>query len=173
MGAGAVAWAAAARPDAVAGLVLLGPFVRGGDLNAVMRLVLDVALLRPWGPAFWLTWRRGLMKGGRPEDLPADEKALRASFSRPGAWRAVRRTTRTSHDPVAARLHEVRAATLVVMGTQDPDFPDAAAEARDVAGLLNGEVLLVGGAGHYPHVERPDLVAPAVLELLRTVPARA
>jgi pimeloyl-ACP methyl ester carboxylesterase len=62
------------------------------------------------------------------------------------------------------------------MGTEDPDFPDPAAEAGLSAERLGGEadVVLVEGAGHYPHTERPDIVSPAVVAFLsRVLPARA
>jgi pimeloyl-ACP methyl ester carboxylesterase len=62
-----------------------------------------------------------------------------------------------------ARLAAVRAPVLVVMGTRDPDFADPAAEARLVAERLRGEVVLVDGAGHYPHVEQPATVAGRIL----------
>jgi len=173
MGAGSVVWAAAERPDVVTGLVLIGPVVRGG-LSAVLQLVVDALLLRPWGPTFWVSYRRRLMKGGRPADLAADEARLRASLARPGAWRAFRRTTHSSPATIEPRLRDVRARTLVVMGTADPDFKDASGEAREVADLLHGTALLVDGAGHYPHVERPAEVTPAVLEFLAAVaPVRA
>ena len=59
------------------------------------------------------------------------------------------------------------------MGTKDPDFRDPAAEARFVADATGGEVLLVEGAGHYPHAEMPDQVVPATVALLRRTAARA
>ena len=49
----------------------------------------------------------------------------------------------------------------IVMGEQDPDFPDPVVEARWITDLLHGELLLVP-AGHYPHSQRPDIVGPAV-----------
>jgi len=62
---------------------------------------------------------------------------------------------------------EVRARVLVVMGSRDPDFADAAAEARLVAERLHGELVLVEGAGHYPHAEVPDEVGPRIAAFLR------
>jgi pimeloyl-ACP methyl ester carboxylesterase len=67
---------------------------------------------------------------------------------------------------VDARLHEVSVPTLVVMGTADPDFPDPTAEAEIVADRLNGEVLMVPNAGHYPQAEYPEVVSPAVAEFV-------
>jgi pimeloyl-ACP methyl ester carboxylesterase len=71
---------------------------------------------------------------------------------------------------VEHRLDEVRVPALVVMGTKDPDFKGLAGgpegEARLIAERLSGTVLMVDGAGHYPHVEMPDQVGPAIVGFL-------
>ncbi len=59
--------------------------------------------------------------------------------------------------------------TLVVMGEQDPDFPDPRAEADWIAHALHAEVVMVPEAGHYPQSQRPDLTNEAVLRFLETV----
>ena len=53
VGAGAAALAAAEQPDRVRGLVLLGPFVRNGKTSALQRLMLRVAMARPWAALAW------------------------------------------------------------------------------------------------------------------------
>ena len=169
MGAGAAAWAAAEAPERVAGLVLIGPFVRQVPVGRVMELAFRLALRWPWGRAAWLAYYPRLYPGRPPADLEAHRKRIRRSLSQPGHWRAFARTIRTSHAPVEARLGEVHAPTLVVMGSRDPDFPDPAAEAQLVARRLHGEVLLVPEAGHYPQAEYPEVVGPAVLRFLGTV----
>jgi hypothetical protein len=55
------------------------------------------------------------------------------------------------------------------MGTADPDFPDPAAEARLIANCVGGHVLLVEGAGHYPHVELPERTAPPIVAFAHQV----
>jgi pimeloyl-ACP methyl ester carboxylesterase len=173
MGAGAAAWAAAEEPGAVAGLVLIGPFVRQVPVSRVALLALRLALRRPWGPSAWLSYHRRLYPGVRPADLGEQQAAIRASLARPGGWAAFVATTHTSHAPVEARLDQVHAPTLVIMGGADADFPDPVAEAELIAGRLGGRLLLVEKAGHYPHAERPDVVAPAVIEFLASVAPRA
>ena len=173
MSAGAAVWAAAERPDLVRGLVLSGPFVRDLPVSPVQRVLLALALRRPWGAAAWLAYWKGLYPTTKPADMAEHRARIAASLRRPGGWAAFKATTGTTHEPAHARLGDVHVPTLVVMGTKDPDFPDPAAEARFVAGALGGEVLLVEGAGHYPHAEMPDRVVPAVLTLLRTATARA
>lgn len=113
------------------------------------------------------------MPAAPPSDLAEHQAAIRASLARPGGWKAFQTTTRTSHAPAEARLDQVDTPTLVVMGTADPDFPDPAAEAELIARRVDGEVVLVPDAGHYPHVEFPDLVAPRVVDFLDRVHERA
>lgn len=169
MGAGAAVWAAAERPAAVAGLVLAGPFVRNAPVGRLKELAFRLALRRPWGPMVWNAWLASLYPGRRTETFDAHRAEVRASLRRPGSWDAFVRTSRTSHAPVEARLGEVAAPTLVVMGERDPDFPDPRAEAELVAGRLAGRVLMVPEAGHYPQAEYPEIVTPAVSAFAREV----
>ncbi|TAK00908.1 MAG: alpha/beta hydrolase [Chloroflexota bacterium] len=173
MGAGAAAWAAAEAPELVRALVLIGPFVRNAPIGKVAELSFRLALLRPWGAAAWIAWYARLYPGRRPSDLDEHRARIRAWLRRPGRWRAFAATTRTSHAPVAARLDDVRAPTLVVMGGRDPDFPDPAAEAAHVAERLGGRAVIVPEAGHYPQAQYPEIVGPAVRDFLEKVGLRA
>jgi pimeloyl-ACP methyl ester carboxylesterase len=166
MSAGAAVWAAVENAEQVRALVLLGPFVRDIPTGLGPRLAMRVGLRRPWGRAVWSRFYASLYPARPPADLDVHRAAIRAAQRRPGAWKAFVETTRTSHAPVEARLSAVRAPTLVVMGTADPDFPDPSAEARLVADRLHGEVFLVPDAGHYPHAEFPELVTPAIISFL-------
>jgi pimeloyl-ACP methyl ester carboxylesterase len=58
------------------------------------------------------------------------------------------------------------------MGEKDPDFPDPKEEAEWIARRLDGEVVMVPDAGHYPQSQRPDLTADAVLHFLKTLDKR-
>jgi pimeloyl-ACP methyl ester carboxylesterase len=173
MGAGAAAYAAAERPEQVAGLVLLGPFVRNTPVSPIAALAFRLALLRPWGRAAWKAYYASLYRSRRPSDLAKHQADIDAGLRIPGHWRAFIATTRTSHAPVEARLGEVRAPTLVIMGDRDPDFRDPRAEADAIAQRLKAEVLMVPGAGHYPQAECPEIVTPAVVDFVRRVSAKA
>jgi pimeloyl-ACP methyl ester carboxylesterase len=173
MGGGAAALAAAEAPGAVAGLVLTGPFVREAKMKPGMKLAFRLLLLRPWGPAAWKAFYAKFYPGRPPADLGEHRQRIRESMRKPGHWRAFVRTTRTSHAPVEARLGDVKAPTLVVMGERDPDFPDPVAEAHFIGERLGGDVQLVPDAGHYPHAEYPELVTPAVTAFLARVTSRA
>jgi pimeloyl-ACP methyl ester carboxylesterase len=169
MGAGGATLAAAEAPELVSALVLLGPFVREVPVGLAGKLAFRLALLRPWGRAAWNAYYAKLYPGRAPSDLAQHRARIRDSLRRPEKWRAFLTTTRTSHAPVEARLGEVDAPTLVVMGERDSDFSDPAAEARFIADRLRGEVVMVPEAGHYPQAEYPEIVTPVVLEFLSKV----
>ena len=168
MGAGAAVWAAAERPDLVSGIALLGPFVRQSPINPLMAWAFKFAMSGPWAPAVWNAYIPTLYPGRKPADLDAHRAAIRASMRQPGHAKAFIATTRSSHAPAEARLHEVKAPALVVMGTADPDFTDPAAEAAWIVDqLVDAEQLLVQGAGHYPQVQNPELVNSTLVSFAR------
>ncbi len=174
MGAGAAVWAAAERPAQVAGLVLLGPFVRQVPINPLMAFAFRIAMSGPWAPAVWHAYLPSLYPGRKPTDFAEHRAAIRAGMRRPGHAKAFTATTRTSHAPAEARLGDVTAPALVVMGTADPDFPDATAEATWIVDhLADAEQLSVDGAGHYPQAEQPDTVNTAVIAFADKVLRRA
>jgi len=114
-----------------------------------------------------------LRPGRRPADFGEYRDQVVASLRRPGYAKAFSRTTRTSHDPAEARLADVTAPALVVMGEQDPDFRDPRAEADWIARALGGRVVMVPEAGHYPQSQLPGLTTGAVLRFLESVTGRA
>ena len=171
MTGGSAVWAAAEAPERVAGLVLVDPFVRNLPPNPLMTFAFRAGLVRPWGPAVWRGNYRRLYPGRPPADLA--EYQRRQSESLRPKWRAFVRTSRTSHAPAEARLGEVRAKALVVMGDRDPDWKDPVAEARWIESTLDAELLLVPGAGHYPMAEYPEVVNPAVVAFAQRVHAHA
>lgn len=172
MGAGAAVWAAAEAPDRVAGLALLGPFVRDPKLNPAMALAFRALLVKPWGPAAWHWYYQQFYPGRPPTDLAEHRSRIRHSLRSGDHWRSFVKTSRTSHAPAEQRLDAVQAPTLVVMGARDPDWPDPSAEARFVADRLRGELLLVPDAGHYPMTEYPERVNPALVRFVGSTYAR-
>jgi pimeloyl-ACP methyl ester carboxylesterase len=175
MGAAAAFVAAARRPDLVSGVVGLGPFARDGHVNLVMRALFRV-LMRPlWAKAAWKAYLPTLYAGRRPDDFAEHRDAMISAMSRPGYTKAFCATTRSSHLVAEQSLPSVTAPTLVVMGEQDPDFPDPAAEAAWIAEHVSGgsQVVMVAESGHYPHAQRPDIVVPAVIAFAHRAAPRA
>jgi pimeloyl-ACP methyl ester carboxylesterase len=173
MGAGSAVLVAAETPGLVAGLVLVGPFVRDPKTSAIGRLMLRIAMARPWAAVSWKAYLPKLYAGRRPADFDDYRKQVVESLRRPGHTQAFSLTTRTSHAAAEARLGDVSAPTLVIMGAVDPDFPEPRAEADWIAQALRGDVLMVPEAGHYPQSQRADITTPAVLAFLAAVNSHA
>ncbi len=167
MAGGSAVWAAAEIPDSVAGIVMIDPFTRVIPTSSFLMTFLRVAMMRPWGPSFWSMYYGSLYKTAPPADLDSYRAALVANLKQPGRIEATKGLIFASQAPCEARIPNVHAPALVVMGTRDSDFTDPAAEADWVATHLHGKKLMVDGSGHYPHVEYPDVVAPAVINFVR------
>jgi pimeloyl-ACP methyl ester carboxylesterase len=162
MGAGAAVIAAADRPDAVLGLLLIGPFVRNPP-GALAMLMFRLALLKPWGPAAFMSYYPKWTPGEKPEGYDEHTAAVAANVRR--NWKAFVQTTHTTHAPAEDRLDDVRAPAVVVMGTDDVDWKDPAAEASWIGQRLSAEVIMAPGVGHYPQAQSPSLVAEALRTL--------
>ncbi len=173
MGAGAAALVAAEHPELVAGLVLVGPFVRNPHVGAPQRILMRAAMAPLWAATVWSMYLPKLYAGQRPADFDSYRKQIVANLRRPGYAAAFSRTTRTSHAPVEVKLGDVTAPALVLMGDKDPDFPDPQAEAAWIAQTLHADVVMVPEAGHYPQSQQPAIATDAILGFLRTVHGRA
>jgi pimeloyl-ACP methyl ester carboxylesterase len=156
----------------VSGLVLVGPFVRNPAVGVGRRVLLRVAMAPLWAAISWKSYMPKLYAGQLPADFAEYRDQVVASLRRPGHARAFSLTTRTSHTAAQARLADVTAPVLVVMGQQDPDFPDPAEEAAWIAQAMHAQVVMVPEAGHYPQSQRPDITAAAVLRFLATAQSR-
>lgn len=167
--AASAVWAAAENPEAISGLVLVGPFVRDAEISPVQRAAMQVLFNGPWRVRAWDWFYGTLYPTRKPEDFASYHAALRANLAEPGRFEALQGLMAASKAPATTRLPDVKAPTLVLMGSKDPDFPDPAAEAHWIAEQLSGQVALIDGAGHYPHTEMPELSAPKILEFLSEV----
>lgn len=157
--AGAALWAAHDAPADIGGVVLLGPIVRDLDTSWLARLALKIGFAGPWNVWFWTTYWSSLFPKHKPADHATIKAAIATNLREPGRMDALRAMIGLSKADTAAILATSRVPALVVMGTRDPDFPDAVAEARWLACELHAESLIVDGAGHYPHTEMPEAVA--------------
>lgn len=164
--AASAVWAAVEAPERVANIIMFGPFVRDVPQPFYMGPMLTVLFGGPWGPSAWKSFYESLYPQRQPADLEAHASAIKANLAEPHRMNALRRMFKESKQPCADRLEQVRARTLVVMGDADPDFPSPLGEASFIAKSLHGEVWMVPGAGHYPHVDSIDLVMEPVLRFL-------
>ncbi len=170
LAAGAAVIAAADHPELVDALVLLGPFVRNPPTAPGMRGLFRILTLPPWGASVWKAYLPSLYAGAKPADFADYRAQVVAKLRRPDYAKAFARTVHDADHAVAeARLAEVSAPVLVVMGELDPDFADPAAEAAWIGQTLSGEVVMVPEAGHYPQSQQPELTAAVVLDFLKKV----
>jgi pimeloyl-ACP methyl ester carboxylesterase len=118
----------------------------------------------------WKLYMPTLYKGKKPADFAEYRSTVIASLKRPGYGNAFSLTTsQTTHDPAEARLGEVSAPAIVIMGDSDPDFKDPAGEATWIGEQLHAPVVMVPEAGHYPQSQQPEITTPAVLGFLARV----
>lgn len=126
MAAGAAACAAAEEPEILTGLVLIGPFVRDIASPARLRLyraLVRALLARPWGLAVWMRYWASLFPARRPVDFETYRARLRENLSEPRRFGALKgMMLGPSRREIEARLPEITAPALVLMGTQDRDF---------------------------------------------------
>jgi pimeloyl-ACP methyl ester carboxylesterase len=170
MAAGAAVWAAAEAPELVAGLVLIGPFVRG-ETSTFNALLYTALFNRLWGVAAWQWYYGTLYPTRKPVDFAAYKTALGANLKEPGRLEVLQAMMRASKAASAERVGSVSVPALVVMGSKDPDFPNPAGEAAWVAEAVHGRHVLIDGAGHYPHAEMPETTAPLIVDFLQMMTA--
>lgn len=161
----AAVWAAADHPDLVAGVVAISPHLTGDRSvkGRLLRVAIKGLLRGPWAAGVWAKLYRGWYKASPPDDLDAEVGRLRAMLADPGSRRAVRETLTADREGVDDRVARLACPTLTVFGSADDHFADPVAEAAATAETLGGGLLLVDGAGHYPHVEQPGLAADAII----------
>lgn len=168
MAGSAAVIAAAERPDAVAGLALVSPFLRNGGghgAQVALRILFRVLFARPWGAAMWaMYYRSTLSKGAHASWFGEHVDAIRASLRQPGRLRSLLELTLSlDHDLVTPHVAAVRAPALILVGAGDPDYKDPAAELTWMGEQLGAETVFVPDAAHYAQHQRPDIVVPKVV----------
>ena len=79
------------------------------------------------------------------------------------------KTGKSTPADAQAQLPNVQCPALIIMGAEDPDFPDPRAEGEAIVAALPaglGTLAVIPGAGHYPHAQTPDQVAALVIPFL-------
>lgn len=162
-GAAAGVYAAAEVPDLFRGLILVAPFVRDGKTSWLQQRLMSIMkipfLTLPIYASYFPKW-----EPQRPADFDRELAKLKANLrmqDRRGVIRAY--MFQQSHQEAEQRLAQVTVPSLVIMGTGDVDWPDPVAEARWIVDRLGSQLVLLEGAGHHPHVEKPEEIAAAVV----------
>ncbi len=156
-------------PERVAGIALIDAFIENLPPNAFQRaLVKTLGTLVVWFPAAWGAYLKKAYPTGGPADLAEYRAAAVAALRTPGRKVATRGHVTGDSAPVGWTAGVSRPA-LVVMGSQDPDFPDPAVVADRQAAALKARKVMIDGAGHYPMAEFPQATADALLPFLHEV----
>lgn len=156
--AGAVLLAAQRAPERVKGVVLIGPVVQDEPVNPLMGAAIRTAFVSPWAVGLWMRYWDALFPSRQPADQKAYRAALRANLEQPGRMDVLRAQIALPKSEAQEVIGRVHVPALVIMGDKDMDFKSPGRTARELASRLGGEVMLVEGAGHYPHVEFAELV---------------
>ena len=175
---GAATIAAAQAPDLVSGIVEINPFTKTQKLHvgALLRirryrrglsLLMGTQLFRsPW---IWMRYLDAAYPA-KPADYAEYMAALAAKLREPGRMAEFMKTGKSTPADAGAQLANVTVPALVIMGTLDPDFADPRAEGDAIVAAMPsglGTVVMVEGAGHYPHAQSPDQVAALVIPFLK------
>ncbi|BCJ53550.1 hydrolase [Actinoplanes sp. NBRC 14428] len=174
---GAATIAAATAPDLIRGVIELAPFTRAQslDVGGLLRVkrfrsgYLQLAQVMVRGSL--ASWKKYLdvAMPTKPADWAAELGRIEAKLSEPGRMKALQAMCKTSPADAGAALPKVACPVLVVEGSLDPDWADPRAEGEKIIADLPrglGELVVIEGAGHYPHAQTPDRVLELALPFL-------
>ncbi len=171
MGARIALRLAVAHPESVRRLVLEAPSAGIADpRERADRAAADVERARivvaEGIEAFATCWEGEPVLAGEaalPPPVHARVRAIRRSNTPLGLAASLVQGGQGAMEPLHDRLASVAAPTLVIVGSRDP----ARTRGEEVAaGVPHARLAVVEGAGHAPHLERPDRFHALVLEFL-------
>jgi pimeloyl-ACP methyl ester carboxylesterase len=175
---GAATVAAATAPDIIVGAVELAPFTRTQSVDLVGLIrnrhhragTVQLAKVMITGSLkAWLTYLDVAIPA-KPADWDEERRRIETTLRRPERMAALRAMAKTTPSDAGASLTAVRCPVLVVEGSADPDWADPRAEGEKIVADLPdglGELVVIDGAGHYPHTETPAAVLGLLLPFLR------
>jgi pimeloyl-ACP methyl ester carboxylesterase len=181
---GAVSIAAADAPELVTAVVELGPFtrkqkIRLGDFGVTpyRRGALHLIGTTMFGSTRqWAKYLDGAYPGAKPADWSARLAEITAALEQPGRMKVLQKMGSLPPVDAGQALPRVTRPVLVIQGSDDPDWVSPRAEGEAILADLPvglGQLTMIEGAGHYPHVEAPHETLEAMLPFLSTVaPAR-
>jgi pimeloyl-ACP methyl ester carboxylesterase len=167
----AAVWAAATRPEEIKAVVAISPHLEAEEsLNSrLLRGVISVLIRGPWAASIWSRFYQSWYKSRTPDDMDEEVSKMRTMLKDASRRRAVRETLIAHRKGMSEKIESYTRPALVIFGSADDHFPETQDEATRVSSRLHSELVMVEGAGHYPHVERPDIVSPAVVDFLNRV----
>ena len=174
---GAATIAAAQAPELVNGVIELNPFTKTQSLGVGalftvgryrrgMTRLMGTMIFKSLGQ--WLAYL-DVAYPIKPADYDEYTAELAAKLREPGRFAEFMKTGKSTPADAQAQLPNISCPALIIMGTEDPDFPDPKAEGDAIVAMMPaglGEVALSPGSGHYPHADSPDLVAELAVKFI-------
>jgi len=181
---GAATIAAATAPDLITGVIELAPFTRAQslDLGGLVRVKRfragSIQLAQVVILGRLASWKKylDLAMPAKPADWDSELARIEAKLSEPGRMKALQAMCKAGAGDAGAQLASVTCPVLVIEGSADPDWASPRAEGEKIIADLPrdlGELAVIEGAGHYPHVQTPDQVLALALPFLTRALARA
>lgn len=180
---GAATIAAATAPDQIAGAIELAPFTRlqSFDLGGLVRSKryragyweMAKVIISASQPS-WMKYL-DLATPVKPADWDEELKRIEAKLREPGRMKVLQAMAKSSPEDAGAQLAKVACPVLVIEGSADPDWADPRAEGERILADLPhglGQLAVIEGAGHYPHVQTPDPVLALVIPFLNRTLSR-
>lgn len=174
---GAVTIAAAQAPELVTAVVEVAPFTRKQQLrladfrhaayrrgsSALMGTVL-LGSSKQWAKYLDLAY-----PGVKPADWTERMGRLTAELAEPGRMKVLQKMGTLPPVDAGRQLPNVACPVLVIQGDADPDWVSPRAEGEAIVADLPdglGRLVMIEGAGHYPHVQHPQQTLQAMLPFL-------
>lgn len=178
---GAATIAAATAPDVITGIIELAPFTRkqsvplGGLLRVKRYRAASTQLALTMILGSRSAWKKylDLAYPTKPADWARELGRIDTTMSEPGRMKTLQAMGRSAPTDAGAQLPNVTCPVLIIQGGLDPDWADPRAEGEKIVADLPtgvGELVVLEGAGHYPHAQMPDeVLALAIPFLARTL----
>jgi pimeloyl-ACP methyl ester carboxylesterase len=181
---GAATIAAATAPDLITGVIELAPFTRaqsipiGGLLRVKRYRTGSTLLTRTILMGSLSAWKKylDLAYPTKPADWSNELTRIETKLGEPGRMKALQAMCKSKPTDAGAQLANIRCPVLIIEGSADPDWADPQVEGERIINDLQqglGELVVLEGAGHYPHAQTPDQVLALAVPFLSKVLARA
>lgn len=157
----------AQHPELISKVILVSPFGRNVSIPFAKLLLFRLALARPWGASVWSKYQSSkLYPSVNPPDMEAYSKSIRAMLQEKGRMKAFQKMAATNHDKAEENIESMKVPSLIVIGSEDPDFPDPKLELDWLVEQTGAKGVLIEGAGHYPQAEYPEKFFESVLDFM-------
>jgi pimeloyl-ACP methyl ester carboxylesterase len=176
---GSATIAAAQAPDLVSAVVEIGTFTRVPK-TSVAALITNrpyrrgglrlMGTMMTGNLKMWASYLDIAFPGTKPADYREATGALLANLREPGRTKVLQKMSQSKPADAEAKLASITCPALIIMGSLDSDWPDPQAEGQAIVAAMPpglGELVMIGGAGHYPHTQFPEQVAAVVLPFLK------